>query len=89
MLDRQSLDQLPIPTINFSDSNDAFRHRRIVTFVTQLLALHKQLSAAQTTADREMYQHLIDANEEQIDSLAYALYGLTENEIQAVEGKTI
>jgi len=89
ILDRQSLEQLPIPTINFSDSNDAFRHHRIVTFVTQLLALHKQLSTTRTAADREMYQHLIDANEVQIDSLAYALYGLTENEIQVVEGKTI
>ena len=47
---------------------------------------HRHLRAAQTAADREMYQRQIDATDTEIDALVYALYGLTEEEIRIVEG---
>ena len=59
----------------------------MVALVEQMLTLHKQLAAAQTAADREMYQRLIDTTDAQIDALVYALYGLTEEEIGVVEGR--
>jgi hypothetical protein len=83
---RQFLSQLPIRVINFDDPNDALQHRRLVTLVTQMLELHKQLRAARIAADREMLQRQIDATDEQINALVYALYGLTEEEIAVVEG---
>jgi hypothetical protein len=85
-LKKFDLDAMPICTINFDDASDALRYRRIVALVEQMLALHKQRAAAQTAADREMYQRQIDATDTQIDALVYALYGLTEEEIKIVEG---
>ena len=77
---------LPIHVINPDDASDALRHRRMVALVEQMLELHKQRAAAQTAADREMYQRQIDATDAQIDALVYALYGLMEEEIRIVEG---
>lgn len=82
---RRFIEQLPIRVINFDDPNDALQHRRMVTLVTQMLELHKQLRAARIAADREMLQRQIDATDEQINALVYALYGLTEEEIAVVE----
>ena len=68
------------------EAADKARHDSVVALVQQMLELHKQLAAAQTAADREMYQRQIDATDTQIDALVYALYGLTEEEIKIVEG---
>jgi hypothetical protein len=83
---RQFLSQLPIRANNPDDLHDAIRHRRVIALVEQMLALHKQRASAHTAADREMCQRQIDATDAQIDALVYALYGLTEEEIQIVEG---
>lgn len=45
-----------------------------------MLELHQCLRAAQTAADREMIQR-------QIDTLVYALYGVTEEEVRVVKEK--
>ena len=37
-------------------------------------------------ADKELYQRQIEATDRQIDALVYELYGLTEGEIEVVEG---
>ncbi|MEW5721274.1 MAG: TaqI-like C-terminal specificity domain-containing protein [Chloroflexota bacterium] len=83
---RQYIAQLPIRVINFDDAHDVVRYRRVVALVEQMLELHKQRAAAQTAADRELFQRQIDATDAQIDALVYALYGLTEEEIAVVEG---
>ncbi len=82
---RRFIEQLPLHMINFDDPDDALEHRRMVTLVTQMLALHKQLRAARIAADREMLQRQIDATDEQINALVYALYDLSEEEIAVVE----
>jgi hypothetical protein len=51
-----------------------------------MLALHKKLAAANIPADKQLYQRQIAATDRQIDALVYALYGLTEEEIEIVEG---
>jgi hypothetical protein len=48
--------------------------------------LHAKLAAAATPADKRLYQRQIDATDRQIDALVYALYGLTQEEIEIVEG---
>jgi hypothetical protein len=51
-----------------------------------MLALHKQLAAARTPQDQTALTRQIAATDTQIDRLVYDLYGLTEDEIQIVEG---
>ena len=78
--------QLPIHTINFSDPTDKARHDQMVKLVEQMLSLHRQLAASKTPDEKTRIQRQIDATDQQIDHLAYELYGLTEKEIQIVEG---
>lgn len=54
-----------------------------------MLALHKQLKDMRNGQAKAMIQRQIDATDRQIEKLVYELYGLSENEIKVVEGKTI
>ena len=83
---RQYIEQLPIRIINFSDPRDKIRHDRMVKLVEQMLSLHKQLVTAKTPDEKTRIQRQIDTTDHQIDRLVYELYGLTEKEIQIVEG---
>ena len=56
--------------------------------VEQMLGLQKQLPNTKTAHDQTMIQRQIDATDRQIDRLVYELYGLTEEEIAVVEGKS-
>lgn len=77
---------LPIRRINFDDQVDRSRHVEMVRLVEKMLALNKQLNTAKTPQDTTMLQRQITATDNQIDQLAYQLYGLTEEEIALVEG---
>ena len=50
-----------------------------------MLELHKELAAANTPDAKTRLQRQIDATNHQIDQLVYELYGLTEEEVRAVE----
>lgn len=82
------MEKLPIRPINFSNPPDKARHDRMVLLVEQMLDLHKRLTAAQDTGERERLQRLIDSTDQQIDALVYELYGLTPEEIAIVEGRS-
>ena len=58
----------------------------MVALVERMLALHGQRNAARTPHEQSVLQAQIDATDQQIDRLVYALYGLTEEEIKIVEG---
>jgi hypothetical protein len=60
----------------------------MVVLVEQMLTLHKQSAATKTPDDKTRLQRQIDTTDHQIDQLVYELYGLTEKEIQIVEGRT-
>jgi len=81
------LRQLPVRTIDFSDSADVARHDRVVALVERLLDLHKKRAAAVIPADKALYERQIEATDRQIDALVYELYGLTDEEIAIVERK--
>jgi len=85
---RQYIEQLPIRTIDFSDSTDKARHDRMVELVDTMLKLHKDLQAAKTDHEKSLIQRQIAATDEQIDKLVYELYGLTDKEIRIVEEAT-
>ncbi|HEM61272.1 MAG TPA: restriction endonuclease subunit M, partial [Chloroflexi bacterium] len=84
----QFLGQLPIRTIDFDDPQDLARHDKMVALVERMLDLHKKLAAATIPADKKLYQRQIEATDEEIDALVYELYGLTEEEIAIVEGRS-
>jgi hypothetical protein len=48
----------------------------------------RALDKATVATDKQVYQHQIQAIDRQIDVLVYELYGLTEEEIEIVEGAT-
>jgi hypothetical protein len=82
------LKQLPIRSLDLTESAHKTRHDRMVRLVEQMLTLHKQLAKAKTPHDKSMLQSRIDATDRQIDRLVYELYGLTEEEIRIVEEGT-
>ena len=76
------LADLPLPKAE--DTNTA----RLSGLVEEMLALYKQLAAAKTDHEKSVLQRQIDATDRKIDQLVYELYGLTDKEIQIVEGDT-
>lgn len=82
---RQYMAPLPIRTINFTDAADMALHERLTGLVDQMLTLHKQHAAAKTAYEKTAIERQIDATDQQIDTLVYELYGLTEEEINIVE----
>lgn len=73
------ISKLPIPLPN--------SFHVIINLVDQMLAVQKEFHAAKES-DKPIVQQKIDAIDRQIDALVYELYGLTEDEIKTVEGKT-
>jgi hypothetical protein len=84
---KQFLVQLPIRAIDLNVRKDKSAHDKIVTLVDSMLALHKQLAAAKSQAQKTVIQRQIDATDAEIDRLVYDLYGLTKKEIAIVEAE--
>jgi type I restriction-modification system DNA methylase subunit len=86
---RQFIENLPIRTIDSSNHQDVARHDRIISLVDSMLSFNKQLTEARTSHEQTLLQRQIEATDGQIDALVYELYGLTEEEIEIVEGKCV
>lgn len=86
-MNQSYLERIPIRVIDFTNPAEKARHDKIVTFVTQMLELHKSKARAKTQADIDVYQRQIRAVDERIDTLVYELYGLTEEEKRIVENQ--
>ena len=78
--------KLPIYLIDFSNPAEVKQHDHMVTLVERMLELHKR--TPQTPHEKERLEREIASTDAQIDRLVYELYGLTEEEIRIVEGKT-
>ena len=61
-------------------------HDNIALLVERMLEFHKR--SPRTPQDQDMVKREIDSTDRQIDALIYKLYGLTDEEINIVEGKT-
>lgn len=79
------LKNIPIRTINFTDSNDEYHHYQIVELVQRMLNLHKQYRKAKEPQAKTVLQRQIETTDRQIDQLVYKLYDLTDEEIKIVE----
>ena len=85
-LGRIYIETFPVRTIDNTDPADVARHDHMVSLVDQMLSLHKQLQEARTPHEQTSLQRQIEATDRQIDTQVYELYGLTEEEIEIVEG---
>jgi hypothetical protein len=85
-VNKQAIERLPFRPINFNEAQDKTRHNKIVSLVDQMLSLNKQLPATKTDHEKTAIQRQINAVDQQIDQVIYALYGLNEDEIKLVEG---
>ena len=66
-------------------SADKGRHDKLVNLVEKLSGLMPGLRQARSERERQTLQNAVTATDQQIDTLVYELYGLTEEEIQLVE----
>ena len=82
------ISQLPIRTIDFNNPAEKKMHDDLVSLVEKMLELNKQLQKAHFDSEKEPIERQIAATDKKIDELVYKLYGLTEEEIRIVEGKT-
>jgi adenine-specific DNA-methyltransferase len=80
-----SLNQLPVRVIDFSDKTAGEMHDKLVHLVEQMLQAKPQTATARNERDQTFYQNKCLALDRQIDQLVYELYGLTEQERNAVE----
>lgn len=83
---KQYLGELPIRTIDFTNTADKARHDKLVSLVEQMLAAKPEQAKAVMDRDKEYWGRKYDSLDRQIDALVYALYGLTDDEIAIVEG---
>ena len=79
------LKDFPIRTIDFSNSTDKTRHKKMVKLVDGMLELNKQVAKAKPSHNKTVLQRQIEATDRQIDQLVYELYGLTDKEVKIVE----
>lgn len=81
----QYLERLPIRPIDFSKKHDVEKHDSIVELVQKMLGLHEKIQNVKTPEEKTMIERQIAATDNQINSLVYELYKLTDKEIQLVE----
>ena len=84
-LNQSYLEKIPIPFGNISNPNDHSCLEKVGTLVEQMLDIHKHKEEAKDAREQERLKRVIDAIDEQIDTLVYELYGLTQEEIAIVE----
>jgi len=83
---KKFIEQLPIPTIDFSNPVEKAQHDKLVALVDNMLELQKKYHETRMERDKELYERQIKIVDEQIDSLVYDLYGLSDEEIKVIEG---
>lgn len=77
---------LPFPRVDAKKPAEKNRHDKLVLLVDKMLALTPKLRAAKSDSEKAALQNAITTTDAEIDRLVYELYGLTEEEIQIVEG---
>jgi adenine-specific DNA-methyltransferase len=80
------LNAMPIRVIDFQNVQEKKIHDELTKLVDQLLTAKKKLQHAKTEGDKNYLQRKCETLDKEIDQLVYGLYGLTEEEINIVEG---
>ncbi|MCS7211902.1 MAG: N-6 DNA methylase [Chloroherpetonaceae bacterium] len=82
----QDCKRFPIRLLDLSKPAEKAIHDRIVKLVEQMMATMEKLSRAQTEKEKLRLNRMAEGLDRQIDAAVYELYGLTEAEIELVEG---
>jgi type I restriction-modification system DNA methylase subunit len=85
---KQYIEQLPIRTIDFSNSADKRRHDRIVDLVSQIQSAKENWTRALADRDVTFYENKSDSLYREINQLVYELYSLNDREIAFVGSLT-
>ena len=80
-------DRLPVPALDLTSSSGKATHDRLVTLVEQMLDLNRQLKKSDVDDMQKSIKRQIALADKEIDAFVFALYGLTSDEIQIVEGE--
>jgi len=86
---RQFLSQLPICLFDLTNPAENAQYEKMIGLVGSMLQLQKQKLEAKTTDIEEQIDEMIKITDHQIDAIVYKLYGLTDEEITDMEGKSI
>ena len=86
-VDKEPLTNIPIRSLDNARS-DKEMGGRLVKLVEQMLLLDEHFAAVKTPHEKDSLKRQIDATDRQIDKLVYELYGLTDEEIGIVEGRS-
>ena len=81
----RSLRALPIRAIDLADPREKAVHDALASATDRMRDLHHRRGCAATPRGRAALTRRIDALDAEIDRAVYALYGLTDDEIAAVE----
>ena len=84
----RGLASFPVRCLDLSKAPDKSAHERITSLVKNMLELTTKLSAANTPQEQTALERQIVATDTQLDTLIYALYGLTDAEIKTLEAST-
>jgi hypothetical protein len=76
---------LPIARPDLKTAHVRVTYEQLLSLVDKMLSLVPKLQAAQSESARSTLQNAVTATDQQIDSLVYELYGLTQKEIALVE----
>jgi len=85
---KQYMAPLPIRHIDLTNPTDKVIHDEIVKLVDLILTLNRELQSATLPDRQEQIKNRIAYTDKKIDELVYKLYGLSEDEIRLVEGKS-
>ena len=80
----KELSIFPIREINFKETAEKKLHDKIVSLVDIMIDLNKNIQTAKGN-EKEQVQKQIDQTDNEIDTLVYKLYGLTDKEIKIIE----
>jgi type I restriction-modification system DNA methylase subunit len=83
-MNKTYLENVPIPAPVIDLKHSAL-YNDLVSNVDKMQDLKNQLAEAKISQDTNILQRQIEATDNQIDTLVYELYGLTEEEIKIVE----
>ncbi len=79
------MEKVPIRPIDPDNAAERTRRDQIAQLAEQMLSLHRHLASAKTPQEKTAIERQIAAADAQLDTLVYALYGLTEAEVKIVE----
>jgi hypothetical protein len=85
---RTNVAALPIYQCDLSHPADKKRHNKMIELVHSMMTLNTLLAESRTPHERTSFEGAIKSTDRMIDDLVYELFGLSQDEIAAVEASS-